>query len=279
MKRKVIYTLSVCVLGLLILACSENSIDENTESIYVDIPDARFEEKLIEKGIDSDGTINQKILRSDVINVEKLNLNNSSAKVIANLKGIEAFTALKRLYVAGNKLTSVDLSTNVLLDTINLSVNELTSIKGLSVAKNLKWLSLSYNYFTEFSIDNASVKNILMSDNDLVSFNVDKAPNLETALLTLNKIEALDFSKNPLLEVLIFSSNKLKTINLENNQKLKYIYCSSNLLTDFDVSNLNKLVDLRIDRNPDLNCIKIATGQTILTVNLSSYQQLSTNCN
>ena len=82
-----------------------------------------------------------------------------------------------------------------------------------------------------------------------------------------------------LLKTLIFSDNKVKTIDLDNNVNLEYIYCSSNLFTSFDVSKLNKLVDLRVDRNPTLTCIKIAEDQEILTLSLSDYQETNINCN
>lgn len=277
-----ILQLSIMILILTVvffISCADKNSENIIEDIYVIIPDIKFEEKLIALGIDSDGIVNKKILKSDVENIESLNLENRSLNLITSLKGIEAFLNLKRLYASGNGLTNIDLSNNVLLDTINLSSNSLTSIKGLSRINNLKWLSLSYNYFTEFSIDNSSVQNILMSDNDLVSFDVSKVPNLKSVLLTLNKIEALDFSSNTLLRTLVFSANKIKNLNLNKNVNLEYIYGSSNLLTDFDVSKLNKLIDLRIDRNPNLSCIKIAVGQTIPMVSLSSYQEVNVNCN
>ena len=262
--------------SLFVIACSKNEeefpipMDE-----FVQIPDVAFEKELIAQGIDTDGVINQKILRTDAEKVEKLSLFRAE---INSLKGVEAFVNLKRLYADANNLVRIDLSKNILLDSISLSSNNLTSIEGLSNATNLKWLSLSYNYFTDFSIDNSSVRNILMSDNDLVSFDASKAPNLRSALLTLNKITALDFSKNPLLNVLLFSANKVKTIDLDSNVNLEYIYCSSNLLTDFDLSNLPMLIDVRVDRNPSLTCIKIAPGQQIPTLKLSAYQSANVKC-
>lgn len=272
--------LKISILALLICAACTNSDSEDfVEDIYVTIPDQNFEEKLIELGIDSDGVINKKVLKSDVLDIEYLNINNTNSNIIKDLKGIEAFTNLKRLYASGNELTTIDLSNNIVLDTVNLSVNKLTAINGLSKLTNLKWLSLSYNDFTEFSITNSSVNNILISDNDLVSFDSSKAPKLKSALLTLNNIEYLDFSKNILLETLIFSANKIETINLNNNTNLKYIYGSSNLLKELDVSKLENLIDLRIDRNPDLACIKIATGQNIPTLKLSPYQETNVYCN
>jgi len=264
--------------SIFVIACSKNDDDEFPIPVdeFVEIPDVKFEKELILQGIDTDGVVNQKILRTDAEKVEKLSLFRAE---INSLKGIEAFVNLKRLYAEANNLVTINLSKNVLLDSISLTSNNLTSIEGLSMATNLKWLSLSYNYFTDFSIDNSSVRNILMSDNDLVSFDASKAPNLRSALLTLNKITALDFSENPLLNVLVFSANKVKTIDLDANVNLEYIYCSSNLLTDFDVSNLPMLIDVRVDRNPTLTCIKIAPGQQIPTLKLSSYQQANVNCN
>lgn len=278
--KKLYLSIKILVFAfVLFISCTNNESEEFLEDIYVIIPDNKFEEKLIALGIDSDGIINQTVLKIDVANVERLDLSNTGANVITTLKGIDAFVSLKRLYASGNELTTIDLRSNNLLDTIHLGFNNLTSIKGLDAAKNLKWLSLSGNLFTEFTIENASINNILMSHNELVSFNVSNCPDLRSVLLNLNKIESLDFSNNPLLKTLIFSANKIETLNLDNNVNLEYIYGSSNLLTEFDVSKLNKLIDLRIDRNPNLSCIKIATDQNIPTLKLSNYQQTNVNCN
>ena len=277
MKRIHYYTI-LAIAGLSLIACSKD-IDNESPVLgdkYVYIPDANFEKELVMQGHDSDGTLNQKILRSDAEKVEKLSLYNSG---INSLTGMEAFVNLKRLYADANNLQTINVSKNVLLDTISLTSNNLTKIEGVSTAKKLTWLSLSWNLFTEFTLDNENVKNFLMDHNDLVSLEVVNAPKLESAVLNLNKIPSLDFSNSPLLKVLIFSANKVETINLDNNVNLEYIYCSSNLLTDFDVSKLPNLIDVRVDRNPTLTCIKIATGQNIPMLKLSTYQKASNNCN
>lgn len=277
MNKRILSIILIITTGIFI-SCSNNESEEHIEPIFIIIPDIKFEEKLIDLGIDTDDIVNQKILKTDVEKVERLELYTTSTNVISSLEGIEAFVNLKRLYAPNNNLKTIDLSKNILLDTIHLGFNNLTSITGLNDAKDLKWLSLSGNLFTEFTIENPSVKNILMSHNELVSFNTSKCPNLNSVLLNLNKIESLDFTTNPLLETLIFSANRVETINLENNINLKYVYCSSNLFSSFDVSKLNNLIDLRIDRNPNLSCIKIAVGQNIPTLNLSTYQEVNVNC-
>jgi len=66
---------------------------------------------------------------------------------------------------------------------------------------------------------------------------------------------------------------------LNNNINLEYSYGSSNLLTQFDINNLPNLIDVRVDRNPTLTCIKIANGQDIPNLKLSTYQTANVDCN
>ena len=94
-----------------------------------------------------------------------------------------------------------------------------------------------------------------------------------------NKLETVDFSTNTSLETLLISDNKIQHIDLENNISLTHLYSSSNLLTRLDVSNNLELIDLRVDRNPDLSCIKILSSQEIPTVSISEYQELNDICN
>lgn len=274
MKTRIFY---IAIAMLAVVSCSKPK-DNDLDSILelVTITDENFEELLISQGIDSDGIVNQQMLKTDAEKVTKLSLYGAN---INTLDGIEAFINLRRLIADANNLTTIDLSNNVLLDTISLTSNRLTKIVGLEKAENLTWLSLSWNYFTEFTLDNDNVKNFLMDHNDLVSLVIDNAPKLESAVLNINQIPTLDFSNSPLLKVLIFSANKVQTINLDNNVNLEYIYCSSNLLTEFDLSNLPNLIDVRVDRNPTLSCIKITKGQQIPYLKLSTYQTAKVDCN
>ncbi|KOY53132.1 hypothetical protein [Polaribacter dokdonensis] len=274
-QKSLIYCCIIILLGITVSCSSDSNILEEPNN-YLNIPDENFEAILIEKGIDSDGIINQQMLKSDAENVTKLSLNGSN---ISTLEGIEAFVDLKILEADANNLTTLDVSNNILLDTISLTSNSLTKVEGLEKAKNLTWLSLSWNYFTEFTLDNNNVKNFLIDHNDLTSLEIANAPKLESAVLNLNQITNLDFSNSPLLKVLVFSANKVKTINLNNNVNLEYIYGSSNLLTQFDISNLPNLIDVRVDRNPTLTCIKIANGQDIPNLKLSTYQTANVDCN
>lgn len=135
---------------LLLLVAKSKSIAQITL-----IPDNRFERALIDLGIDSDLTINGQILTSDALSVTQLELSPNSLNnypypsavdyyegLIHDLTGLEAFINLERFVInvtmveylninnlinlkyldcVDNMLTAVDVSSNPLLEYINLS--------------------------------------------------------------------------------------------------------------------------------------------------------------
>lgn len=305
MKRNRILNTILVVACCVFVACSSDSNSPDPEEeLYIAIPDASFESKLIEQGIDSDGIVNQKILKTDAEKVNRLDLNLSdNFGDIADLTGIEAFENLKFLSAANQEIENIDLSANTLLDTIYLIGNRLSSIDlskntnlifvdmqsneftlsssivGLSNATNLRDLDLSWNYLEEFSIHNESLEVLHMRNNDLKSLDTDGVTNLRNVLLTSNKLETVDFTTNTAIETLLISDNKLENINLEYNGKLTHLYISSNSLFDLDLSNNLDLVEIKVDRNETLTCIKILDTQNIPSASLSDYQELNTVCN
>lgn len=285
------------------MGCKIDDLD-SLNDIYVDIPDAHFEAILIEQGIDSDGIINQKILKTDAEQVTHLDLNLlTHSYKISDLTGIEGFVNIRLLSASNQEIERIDLSNNTLLDTVSLWGNRLSSIdlsnnanlvfldiqanefssynsiSGLSNATRLKDLDLSWNYLEEFSIRNESLEVLHISHNDLKSINTNGAKSLRNILLISNKLETVDFSSNTLVETLLISGNKLQNINLDHNSRLTHLYISSNILTSLDVSNNPGLIDLRADRNPRLTCIKILNNQEISIVSISDDQKLSSSCN
>ncbi|SMG06437.1 leucine-rich repeat domain-containing protein [Arenibacter troitsensis] len=286
------------IIAILISSCSRNDAD-SYENQYLDIPDSSFEAILIKEGIDSDGVLNQRMLRKDASEVSVLDLNFSNEGVISDLTGIEGFVGLRKLSVMQHELVGIDLSSNTLLDTLLLAgnfistidvsnnpnlilmdvqANELNSVEGLSNAKSLKKLNLSWNLFEEFSVQNESLEVLHMSQNILKTINTEGAVNLKNILLTTNELTTVDFSKNVKLETVLISDNKIQNIDLEHNTGLTHLYISSNSLINLDVGSNQELIDLKVDRNPNLNCIKINSGQNIPNVSISEYQELNTSC-
>jgi hypothetical protein len=295
-----ITTILIILTSCFALSCSNDNGD-SINDIYLDIPDIHFETILIEQGIDTDGIVNQQMLKSDAKEVSQLNLNlSANFGQITDMKGIEGFTNITLLSAAGQKLEKIDLSSNTLLETLTLTgnfissidlsnntnlifveiqSNLLTSVTGLSNAANLKELDLSWNYFKEFTIDSESLEFLDMRINDLTSINVNSAINLKTIILRSNQLTSIDISNNTLLEFLVIPNNLIEAINIEKNTSLTHLSLFENALSKLDLTNNQNLVDLKVDRNPSLTCINIATGQNIPTVSKSDYQELNSNCN
>jgi len=303
-RNKIAYLFFILTLFLTVSCSSDDETTIPVTNEYLSIPDSHFETLLVEQGIDSDGSVDQQMLRSDAEKVSRLDLNLfSHFGEISDLTGIEGFENITFLSAVGQEIEDVDLSFNTKLDTLLLTANYLTSIDltnnphlvyvdlqanefsadtsivGLSNATNLKELDLSWNYVEDFSMHNGSLEVLHMSNNDLVSIDTDGAMNLQHVLLTSNKLEMVDFSTNVSLETVLISDNKLEHIDLENCKSLTHLYSSSNLLASLDVSHNQELIDLRVDRNPSLTCIKILSTQEIPTVSLSDYQELNDTCN
>ncbi|SHG57876.1 leucine-rich repeat domain-containing protein [Flagellimonas flava] len=280
------------------VSCSSDNEDSQND-IYLKIPDQSFETMLVDQGIDSDGLVNQRMLKTDAEEITVLDVSFSGKGTIMDLTGIEGFVNLKKLSVAQHELEQIDLSSNTQLDTLylmgnyltsidvgnnpnlislDLKVNSLSSITGLSKANQLKDLRLSFNLFEEISIHNPSLENLLMSHNELTSLDIEGAVNLKNILLRLNKVKELDLSSNVALENVFVDNNKLETINFGTNVNYKYLNLHNNLLSELDVSEYKELIKITINNNPDLGCVKIDVGQEIPTIEKSENQEFSSIC-
>lgn len=300
MKKHIKLLCTATLIFLLFYSCSSDDSKDTFPNTHLRIPDASFEAILIAKGIDTDGVVNKQMLKLDAEAVQELDLGMLKHGTISDLSGIEGFTSLKKLianqhdieqvdlsanthleelYLAGNYLSSIDVSKNTNIVLLDLMANQLNTITGLSKLVKLEELNLSFNYFEDLSIDNASLEILHMSNNDLVSLDISAAVNITNVLLTTNKLNALDVSSNKKLETLLVSDNQLQSIDLSENTSLTHLSLASNVLTSLDVGNNQNIIDLKVDRNPGLSCIKIANGQNIPTVSLSNHQELNVLCN
>lgn len=292
----------VAVSVIFLLASCTREVSENIqESIFLEIPDSRFESILIAQGIDSDGIVNQKMLRKDAEAITQLDLNLLSPQDrVTDLTGISGFTNLRflsaamhdiekidlsknvkldTLFLQGNLLVEIDLSTNQNLKYVDVSANLLKSIAGLSNLLTLNKLDVSFNELDSVHFKNESVELVLASNNLLTSFKIENALNLTGLILTSNKLPEFNSGDYSMLETLVISDNLIQEIDLKLNPHLHYLRISSNALVKLDVSSNLQLVELRADRNPDLFCIQISSGQDIPTLSLSAHQGLSLDCN
>ncbi len=136
------------------------------------IPDYRFEQALVDLGIDSDGTLNGQIFTADALSVTSLIMNldvlpnypypstEIEGGYIHDVTGIEAFTNLESLTINFTMIDNIDLSTLVNLKLLNLSNNLLSSI-DVSNNIQLEYLNISsggdmypYNSFLDIDLSN-----------------------------------------------------------------------------------------------------------------------------
>lgn len=101
----------------------------------IEIPDANFEQALIDLGFDTNG-LNGNILLSDADKIETLrisnplentNLPNVNSK-ISNITGISSFANLKSLYCSHNSIGTIDLSKNTYLKVLDCRENNLVYV-------------------------------------------------------------------------------------------------------------------------------------------------------
>jgi hypothetical protein len=205
---------------------------------FVYIPDANFEQSLVDMGIDSDGVVNTSILREDAENssLTSLNLNNSLftpigygfnnldivnvTGKIADLTGIEAFVNLTNLQVSYSDLITVNVSNNVLLQELWITDGILENIDVTSNA-NLVRLGVNRNNITD---------PINLSQNGLLEWlfiNNNQILNLDITLNTsLTWLDAGYNSGLTLTTDVILGSPSLTSLNLSGTGLSNYVGAS-----------------------------------------------------
>ncbi len=199
---------------------------------YTAIPDTNFETALSEyDDIPGDNKV-------PTANISELTTLIISSKEIADLTGIEDFTALETLNCYDNSLTTIDLSKNTNLVTLNCSKNSLTA---LDITNNilLKYLYFSYNYninTIDFS-QNVKLNTVQCHSIGVTSFDITKNVDLEDFQAAYADITELDVTNNLKLKKLSIQSSDIKNIDLSKNTALTFLQCAWSKLTTLDLSN------------------------------------------
>jgi len=225
------------------LACDSNN--------FTLIPDAVFEKRLIDLGIDKDG-VNGGVLTSSIVSLKEVSLylpQGSNEAMIQDLTGIQDFKALTKLSVSNNQLAELDLSGNVALTELSCGYNRLSKI---NLSKNV--------LLTKVDCEN----------NSLTQIDFSKNPELLTVNCQENRLTSLDFSKNPKFNYLYAHSNKLTSLNLTANPNLGYLNCANSLLENLDLSNNKYIMYLFCEGN---------RFKTLDVSNLSSLSQFGCDNN
>ncbi|WP_035646302.1 T9SS type A sorting domain-containing protein [Flavobacterium sp. ASV13] len=265
-----------------------SSIDCST---VTQIPDGKFEDKLIELKIDTDGK-NGVILTSSAKAVTALDVSNSS---ITDLTGIQAFTSLTNLNASSNLLATVDLSKNSALNTLNTINNpSLTCIQVADVAQATSNWNTTKDAIASFNLDCRIFTLIpdpafedklieLQIDTDgkngkVLTSRIDKVVDIDLSVPALTDLTGIQDFKA--LKNLRFMSTKVTKIDVSKNTSLTYLDCRSNQLTSLDVSKNINLTALETYSNP-LKKIDVSknTALTLLNcgANKLTYLDISNN--
>ena len=141
---------------------------------FTAIPDANFEQALLDLGIDTDGSLNRQISDADAAVPTSLDVTFQS---ISDLTGIGAFVNLTFLNCSINQLTSLDVSTNTMLTSLNCSFNQLTSL-DVSTNTMLTSLNCSGNLLTSLDVStNTMLTSLDCSFNQLTCLDVRNGNN------------------------------------------------------------------------------------------------------
>jgi len=228
----------------------------------VNIPDANFKAYLVgNSAINTNGDSEIQVSEANAYNghISCLNMN------IADLTGIEEFTALKVLGCQNNQLTNLNVSQNTALMEISCHTNQLTS---LNVNTHPDLIMLTCH------------------NNQLTSLDVSGATALDYLECSSNQLTSLDVSQNTALRKIYCSGNELTSLDVSGATALDYLDCGGNQLTSLDLRNGNNtnFTWFNCTNNPNLTCINVddATWSTVNWTGFpfffDSQNYFSTNC-
>ena len=184
-------------------------------------PDANFRNWLLAQDYGKDGVLTEEAIKG----ITEIDV---SRQDISSLKGIEHFTALKKLDCSWNRLTSLNVSGCTALKELRCFLNKLTD--------------LDLSGYT-------ALKELHCFENNLTNLDVSGCAALKELCCNLNELTSLDLSECTALTILDCEKNKLTSLNVSGCTALKKLYCNLNKLTDLDLSECTALTAIDCSDN------------------------------
>ena len=254
------------------------------KSKNVAIPDAEFEKRLINLGIDKTGVLDGSISRIDAESVTNtLSLNKRIDADLTDCTGIEAFINITgfEAYNPNDKITTLDLSFCKALELIDLFGG--VDIDNLDFTANTMLRSLYVYDIDSINLSGLSFLESLEIDNARFD-KLDLSTNTSLVNLSLSKVNSLldiNLSKNIQLNSLtIDSSNVLANINLDTNINLEFLEISNlKALTVLSLTNTIALKNVSITDNDNLSNIIFEDLINLNEIFITDNPLLTTNLN
>jgi hypothetical protein len=259
----------------------------------VHIPDANFKNALVNFTY---ADVNNNIFNLDANGDGEIQVSEASSftgtldissQGIADLTGLEAFTAITELFCGGTNLfTVLDLSANIALRVVycensgkieNLDVTKNTALEelycygnnldDLDITKNtvLTTLDCSNNQLTNVNFNsNVLLNQLVINDNKLTSIDLTQLVNLKVFLCSnftfgTNELTTIDFSKNLVLENIQLKNIKLQVLDLSKNLDIIHVKVRNNEIENIDLSANDDLKTLLCEDNKLTN-LNVANG-------------------
>ena len=241
-------------------------------------PDNNFRTYVATFDTDGDGTLSQ----TEIKNVTSISVDNMS---IAQLDGIEFFTAITSLKCDNNNLTSLDLSSNTKLKTLSCHNNSLTSLNVVGCTA-LEKMYCQTNQLVSLTVASTALTELYANNNSLTSVDITGCPNLATLRLYRNPdLQYVDFSGNSKMIKLEFFECAVTSIDVSNMADLNWLSVTQNQLTKLDVThnplltNLtcyeNQLTELDLSQNPLIKVLSIEQNK-FSEIDVSMLPELAT---
>lgn len=243
------------------------------------IPDANFEQFLVDQGIDSNG-LNGNILNADAQEVTALNI---SINTITDFTGLEAFVNLITLDAGTNQFATLPLTTLSLLEELVFNQNMVLASLDLSGNPNLKRFQARANGGS----NSGPITVIDLSNNlQLQNINIYNFRNLQNVIfpdtktvvsiyLLMHNDITVDFSGYSSLESLSlstnFNNNYPITATLPSEQNtLKTVAIQGGNIIDVDLSNFLALEAISL-QSTNTETIDIPQTSTLTAISISDH--------
>lgn len=227
----------------------------------VNIPDTIFKAYLIgntaiNTNADSEIQVSEAIAYTDDIEIEDAN--------IEDFTGIEAFSAVKEVYIDGNKQSVLNLAGMDALE--KLWTNDCDSLEAINFGSHPDFFWLNAMDCKLSSIDVTTFPllvylHISLNDN-ITSIDVSNNPSLSALSLTGCDVSTLDLSNNMWLqELYVVWNTNLEELDLSNQPYLGFLNAGNCDLHYLNVANGNNAQmndsEFRIYGNPNLFCVEV----------------------
>lgn len=269
---------------IILLSISIFYIELNAQ--IVNIPDPIFKGLLLSGNIttDIDGNLlmidtndDNEIQVSEAQAVYQMHIWPNPGNSISDLTGIGAFSNLQTLMIKGHAITSLDMTSNLNLRSLESYSNPVSSI-NISTNVLLWRLWCELNQFTEIDVsNNVALLEITLYGSQIANLDVSNNVNLQSLHVDLNQLTSLDVTQNVKLKSLSFGHNMLTEIDVTHNPELGILYCFDNFLTDIDISTNPEVTTFICNNNP-LESLNIKNGSQLLINEFSGIPNLQYIC-